>query len=78
MADLQVFVSELHAADVQALIIQVYMADVQEVQPTDDSEAAAHTAAVVTELSLAMHRILQVSLSSQLTRWTCPAHTHLT
>lgn len=36
------------------------MADVQEVRPTDDSEEAAHTAAVVTELSLAMHQILQV------------------
>lgn len=36
------------------------MADVQEVRPTDDSVDAAHTAAVVTELSLAMHQILQV------------------
>lgn len=36
---------------------------VQEVRPTNDSEAAAHTAAVVTELSLAMHLILQVSPS---------------
>ncbi|KAK9826634.1 hypothetical protein WJX74_007188 [Apatococcus lobatus] len=31
----------------------------QEVRPTDDSEDAAHTAAVITELSLAMHQILQ-------------------